>query len=204
MILYLVRHGETAYNRDGLGLGRRDVPLTARGEAQAEAIRRRLAGLPVARVYTSPLERAAAVARAIAATRDVPVVPTEDLIEMDVGDAEGLRGEEMRTRFPDFLPRWLGPNPESVPMPGGESLVDVQRRVDRFLAVLGNSEDEAVAAVSHNFVVKVMLCRLLDLPVASFRDFAIDLGSISTFMIRSERVNVLSVNDVCHLASLEP
>ncbi len=81
---------------------------------------------------------------------------------------------------------------------------DVAARVDHFIEMLRESDDEAVAAVSHNFVVKVMLCRLLDLPIRSFRDFAIDLGSISTFMIRNERVNVVSVNDTCHLDSLEP
>jgi len=203
MILYVVRHGETDHNHAGLGLGRRDVPLTVLGEAQAEAVGRRFASLEVERVYTSPLDRAAAVARAIAGPKNLPVIATEDLVELDVGDAEGLTGQEMRERFPDFFPHWLGRNPESVPMPGGESLADVQGRVDQFLAMLRGSEDEAVAAVSHNFVVKVMLCRLLDLPIASFRDFAIDLGSISTFMIRNERINVLSVNDTCHLPSLE-
>jgi broad specificity phosphatase PhoE len=203
MILYVVRHGQTEHNRGGLGLGREDVPLTALGEAQAEAVGRRFASLDVRRVYSSPLGRAAAVARAIAAPKGLPVVATEDLIELDVGEAEGMTGPEMREQFPDFFPRWLGPNPESVPMPGGESLADVGGRVDQFLAMLRESDDEAVAAVTHNFVVKVMLCRLLELPIASFRDFAIDLGSISTFMIRSERVNVLSVNDTCHLISLE-
>jgi broad specificity phosphatase PhoE len=203
MILYVVRHGQTEHNRGGLGLGREDVPLTALGEAQAEAVGRRFASLDVARVYSSPLGRAAAVARAIATPKGLPVVTTEDLVELDVGEAEGMTGQEMREQFPDFFLQWLGPNPESVPMPGGESLVDVGRRVDQFLAMLRESEDEAVAAVTHNFVVKVMLCRLLELPIASFRDFAIDLGSISTFMIRSERVNVLSVNDTCHLISLE-
>lgn len=203
MILYVVRHGQTEHNRAGLGLGRRNVPLTALGQAQAEAVGRRFASLKLAKVYTSPLDRAATVARAIARTNDLPVISTEDLIELHVGDAEDLTGLEMRERFQDFLPRWLGPDPENVPMPGGESLADVGLRVDQFLAMLRNSEDEAVAAVSHNFVVKVMLCRLLGLPIASFREFAVDLASISTFMIRSERVNVLSVNDTCHLDSLE-
>jgi broad specificity phosphatase PhoE len=203
MILYVVRHGQTDHNRGGLGLGREDVPLTALGEAQAEAVGRRFASLEIGKVYTSPLDRATRVARAIAGPKGLPVVTTEDLIELDVGEAEGMTGQEMREQFPDFFPRWLGPNPENVPMPGGESLADVGGRVDQFLAMLRASEDEAVAAVTHNFVVKVMLCRLLDLPIASFRDFAIDLGSISTFMIRSERVNVLSVNDTCHLISLE-
>jgi len=204
MILYVVRHGETEYNRTNLGLGRRDIPLTPLGEAQAAAVGRRFAGVELQRIYTSPLGRAAAVARSIAAGSDVPIVVTDDLLEMNVGDAEGMTGEEMRAQFPDFLRSWVGPSPEALPMPGGESLADVRWRVDQFLATLRGSQDEVVAAVSHNFVVKVMLCRLLDLPLASFRDFAIDLGSISTFMIRSERVNVLSVNDTCHLISLEP
>jgi broad specificity phosphatase PhoE len=203
VILYLVRHGETASNRDGLGLGRSDPALTPYGVLQAEAIAARLATEPLALVYSSPLSRAADVALAIAAQRGLAVEFTDTLLEMDVGDTEGMARDEARAAYPAFFEQWLAPAPETACMPGGESLTDVAVRVDAFLAALAGGPDDALAVVSHNFVLKVMLCRVLGLPLSAFRGIAVDLGSISTIMIRRERATVVSVNDTCHLPTLE-
>ena len=65
MIVYLVRHGETAYNRDGLGLGRRNEPLTAFGQQQAAAVGSRFSTVSLDAIFTSPLDRCRSVANAI-------------------------------------------------------------------------------------------------------------------------------------------
>ncbi len=202
MIIYLVRHGETAYNRDGFGLGRMDVPLTERGQAQAHAVGRRLASAPITHVYTSPLDRAASVARAIAGERTA-IIPRDELIEMHVGETEGLTFPVMRERHAAFLREWGGESGHVAVMPGGgESIVAVAERVAPFIEELLGSGLETAAVVSHNFVLRVAVCQLLGLPVSSFRTIAFDLASITTVQIERGRVGVHSLNDTCHIADL--
>lgn len=204
MILYLVRHGETPHNRDGLGLGRTDVALTLLGERQAAATGGRLAREPLSRVYTSPLLRARTMALAIAGERGIPVEVREELTELDVGETEGMPFTEMRERYPGFLRQWAGPEAVSARMPGGESLADVAARVAPLVDEIIAGTDDAVAVVSHNFVTRMLVCRLLGIEVSAFRSFGVDLASVTTVAIRDGRAAVRALNDRCHLHGLEP
>ena len=149
MRLTLVRHGETAYNRDGLGLGRADPPLTDLGLRQTAAAIERLAAEPPDRILTSPLGRAAAIARGLAERTGAPLEVREALTEMDVGETEGLPFAEMRERFPGFIEAWRAPDPADVVMPGGESLAQVAARLEPLVAELHAFPDDAsVVAVA--------------------------------------------------------
>ncbi len=200
MRLYLVRHGESTYNRDGLGLGREDPPLTDLGLRQTAAAVERLAGERVDRILTSPLERAAAIARGLAERTGAPLETRGDLIEMDVGETEGLPFREMRERFPGFIEAWRAPDPTDVVMPGGESLAQVAERLEPLAAELhALPDEETVVAVSHNFVVRLLICRLLGLEVPAFRAFSLDLASVSTLSLRAGRASLRTLNNRCHL-----
>lgn len=200
MRLYLVRHGESTYNRDGLGLGREDPPLTDLGLRQTAAAVERLAGERVDRILTSPLERAAAIARGLAERTGAPLETREELIEMDVGETEGLPFREMRERFPGFIEAWRAPDPTDVVMPGGESLAQVAERLEPLAAELhALPDEETVVAVSHNFVVRLLICRLLGLEVPAFRAFSLDLASVSTLSLRAGRASLRTLNNRCHL-----
>ena len=200
MRLYLVRHGETSSNRDGLGLGVADASLTDLGLRQTAAAVERLVGEPVDRILTSPLTRAASIARDLAERTGAPLEVRDELIEMDVGETEGLPFAEMRERFPGFLEAWRAPDPSQVAMPGGESLAQVAARLEPLVAELHTLPDEsAVVAVSHNFVLRLLICRLLGLEVAAFRAFSIDLASLSTLSLRAGQASLRTLNDRCHL-----
>ena len=203
MNLYLVRHGETAHNRDGVGLGRRDEALTSLGRAQAAAVAGRFAAVKLDQVLASPLSRASDSARAIAAGKGLSVEVRDELIEMDVGLTEGMAFPAVREQFPEFVAGWAGPEVAKAVMPGGESLADVASRLAPLIRYLHESSPGSdVAVVSHNFVVKVLLCSLLNVELSSFRAFEIGLASVSTLFLRGARVNVVGLNDTCHLASL--
>ncbi len=200
MRLYLVRHGETESNRLGLALGQDDVPLNERGLRQAEQVAQALARQPLAAVYSSPLQRALSTARAIAEPQGLEVKVEERLIEMDIGEAEGLTFAEVRSRYPDFLVSWASPEGPGRPMPGGERLLDVQERawsaVDELAARHG---EEAVAAVTHNFVILSILARVLGIELAQFRRLRHSVGAIAEVDIGPRRVMVVRLNDTCHL-----
>lgn len=201
--LYLIRHGETAFNRDGKGLGRSDVPLTATGETQARLTGAAFAGVALDRVLVSPLSRAMRVAEAVGAHSGSSVEVRESLIELDVGLTEGAAYADTAAQFPEFMRQWAGPGAADALFPGGESLRDVAGRVSplggEFRGLPGGS---ALAVVSHNFVLRALLCVLLDAPLENFRSFQIDLASVTTVTVRNGRVAVSRLNDTCHLDSL--
>ncbi len=205
----LIRHGESEANRDGRSLGRADSPLTERGRRQVAALGRALAGEPIGRVLSSPLRRAAGAAAAVASPHGLEVETCDGLIEMEVGEMEGLPWAEARARFAGFLDRWMTDESATLPMPGGESLADVQRRAWPVLAPLlaaapsGTAADPSRPAttvlVSHNFVIKALLCAALELDLSCWRRFEADLTGRTVLERRGGPTVLRTLNDVSHL-----
>jgi len=129
----LVRHAESEANRDHTSLGRADSPLTDHGRVQVRALAQALAGEPITRVLTSPLSRAADAADAIAAHHTIPAERHEALLEMDVGDMEGLPWDKPAA-YRQGSPLWdlskvttptvihMGENDERVPLAHAQTL----------------------------------------------------------------------------------
>jgi broad specificity phosphatase PhoE len=204
MTIHLVRHGETAHNRDHLGLGRSDVPLTPLGKEQAAAVARAFGDEEIAAVFCSPLQRAEFVAKAIGSVAGRQVEPREELLEMDVGDTEGMTFPDMREKYPEFFDMWRRESGHEARMPGGESIGDVANRLRGFVAELRDRDPgENLVVVSHNFVQRALMCELLGLDLSRFRSFVIELASITTIGIRGRNARIVRLNDVCHLRSLE-
>lgn len=205
MRLLLIRHGETDHNAEQIALGREDVPLNERGRQQAQALARaakagELPGGTVAAVYSSPLDRALATAGPLAQALTKSVSIEQALIEMDVGEVENQTFDQLRERYPDFLRAWRSDDCADVAMPGGETLRQVQERAWGFVESLrARHAEETVAAVSHNFVILTLLCRMLDLPLSRFRRLKHDLAAVSVVELTDERQTVLALNDRCHL-----
>jgi broad specificity phosphatase PhoE len=198
--LFLVRHGETESNRLGLALGRKDVPLNERGVLQAERLGKALSGEPLVAVYASPLRRTLETARAVAGAHGLEVTVEERLIEMDIGELDGLTFAEVRTRYPGLLEEWVsGPGP-NMPMPGGERLVDVQERAWSAVTDLAaRHEEEAVAAVTHNFVILSLLTKVLGVELSHFRRLQHAVAAVSVVDIAPGRTLLVRMNDTCHL-----
>lgn len=201
MRLILVRHAQTDNNRDGFAQGRADTPLNDAGHAQTRTLAEALAGEPLTAIITSPLVRARATAEAIAAKHPHLALREEPgLVEMDIGAMEGLGFAELREQHPGFLRAWTSAEAGRVPMPGGESLEQVQERswrvIERMLAEHGAG---VVAAVSHNFTIMTLLCRAMDIDLADFRRVRQDVGAYSVVDLMPTRTVVRKLNDTCHL-----
>ncbi|MCH8919262.1 MAG: histidine phosphatase family protein [Chloroflexi bacterium] len=203
MRLLLIRHGETDHNAERLALGREDVPLNERGQLQARALAEALAGASfgdITAVYSSPLQRATATASPLAEALELPVQVEAGLIEMEIGEMEGLTFPQVRERYPDFLRDWLSERLADVTMPGGESLRQVQERGWATVeAIRDRHPDETVAAVSHNFVILSLLCQVLGLPLARFRSLRHELAAVSVLELDASRNALVTMNDRCHL-----
>src|SRR5215218_2467934 len=157
MHLLLIRHAETGHNRDSRVQGQADIPLSDLGMRQAAALGAYLQHESFTTIIASPLARALATAQAVARYHDVPVSVEPDLMEMHVGDMEGLSTVEMRDRFPEFLAEWVTERGPALQMPRGESLIQVQQRVWAVVERLHKRDRDArVALISHNFVLSAL------------------------------------------------
>jgi probable phosphoglycerate mutase len=163
--LLLVRHGETDWNRQGRFQGQIDIPLNSNGFAQAAAAEEFLASVPIDRAYTSAMARPRQTAEVILrAHSGVPLTSTTGLLEIGHGLWEGRLESEIAEGWPQLLADWKRA-PETVQMPGGETIHDVWLRSvttwERIAA--GLDERETALVVAHDAVNKVILCSLLGL-----------------------------------------
>jgi broad specificity phosphatase PhoE len=198
--LILVRHGETDTNKARLALGRADIELNEHGRWQAQRLVVSLKDEPIAAIYSSPLRRALATAEPIASSHGLEVQVDEGLIEMDIGEMEGLTFQQVGERYPHFLQAWLGGQAAYEAMPGGERLLDVQERAWQAIEMIRQRQEQGtVAVVTHNFVILTLLCRILGLELADFRRLRHSLAAKSVLEMGRDRIIVVSFNDTCHL-----
>jgi probable phosphoglycerate mutase len=201
--IYLIRHGETDWNRNRRIQGWADIPLNARGQGQAQAVARRLAALPLDRIFTSDLARASETAERIAGrqAREVPIVRTPALRESDYGLWEGMIQEEVPGRFPEAWKEWVQGGGLG-PVPGGEDFIAVTRRVT---AVYDAAIREAgtVAICSHHSPIQAILCHALGIGAAFRSRFLILNCSLNALEIPQEGpTRLILLNGASHLDGL--
>ena len=175
-VVYLARHGETAWSVTGQHTGLTDLPLTERGERNAKRLGERLAGLFFAKVFASPLQRAIRTCElaGFGATAEVD----RDLVEWNYGDYEGLRTAEIHAVRPGWQLFRDG-------CPSGESPAEVAARVDRVVcrvrAVKGN-----VLIFSSGHFLRVFAARWLGLEPAAGKFFMLNTASLSALSYERE------------------
>lgn len=201
--LLLVRHGETDHNRRLRALGRADIPLNETGRRQAHCLSEALSSAPLAAVYSSPLVRTRETASRIAAVHDLDVQVDAGLIEMDIGEVEGLTFPEIRERFPALAENWGGKDGPIFQMPGGERLIDVQTRAINTIDTLAaRHSDQTICTVTHNFVILSFLASVLRIELADFRRLRHAVAAIAEIEVHPGRSRVVRLNDTCHLDGL--
>ncbi len=163
--LYLVRHGQTEYNRRHIVQGRGvDIPLNALGQRQANALAKRSVDFELDVIYSSTLMRAKQTADAVAGKNEtVPVVYLRDLEEMSWGEYEGMeRTDELKNKFIQMRDEWQGGN-YTFSLGGGESALDVQQRgLKAINYIVGRHQGERVMVVAHGRFLRVLIASLLD------------------------------------------
>ena len=168
-IVYLARHGETAWTISGQYTGLTDLPLTKRGERNARRLAERLRGLTFAKVFTSPLQRAARTCE-LAGFGAVAEIDG-DLVEWNYGQHEGRLSAEVHKEHPDWQLFRDG-------CPGGESPSEVGTRADRVLKHVRTVEGDVLIFSSGHFL-RAFAARWLGLDVAIGRFFMLSTASLS-------------------------
>ena len=201
MKILLARHGETPWNAEGRYQGQVDIPLSDVGLAQAAALGRRLQDVRIDRAVASPLARATRTAQLALGEARVPMLGFDaGLLEIAHGEWEGLLASEIAQRDPLRLQAWRDA-PESVLMPGGESLQMVLDRAWPALAraCAGLGADDTLLVVAHDAVNRVLLARILGLPLArlwTFRQAPTTLNLLEGDDV--DALEVVRLNDCAH------
>jgi probable phosphoglycerate mutase len=201
-VIVVIRHGETTWNAERRIQGQLDGELSELGLRQAEALARTFTGEVIHALYSSDLGRALKTSEVIGAIIGKRVVTDRRLRERHHGVFQGLTRSEILERYPDEFAMYQS-REEDVPIPGGESLRELQRRVvDCLEEIGGNHRGGRVVVVTHGGVLDSLFRHTVGLPLRAERGFQIPNASRNTFRHRNGKWLLLTWGNICHLQSL--
>ena len=199
--LYLVRHGETAWNSEMKFQGHSDVPLSGRGREQARRLAGRLAKNKIAAFYASDLRRAMETAAILAEPHRLPVEACPSLREINFGVWEGLTRQEIKEKYGELAGRWRQ-DPLHLRIPKGENLKDLADRVNETMAEITRRwlDDREVVVVSHGGPIRVFITTLLGMNLNFYWRLRLDNASLNIVDCGKPAQGILVLfNDCSHL-----
>lgn len=200
MNIYLVRHGQTDYNKNGRFQGTTDVDLNELGKKQAELIAKRLQDKGIEAVYASNLKRVVQTAELISRYTNADIITREELREIDMGEWECLNLVQIKDKYSSYYKEW-SKHTEDLPYPGGERGGDVERRALKVIEeIMGKGYEEPVIVTSGG-TIRALLSSFMGL--GQEKRFLIDTDncglSIVRYDIQNERYYIKCINDTSHL-----
>ena len=200
--VYLVRHGQTAWNVGEIFRGRTDIPLDEIGKQEVHLAGEALKDESLHAVYSSPLSRSMETAENIAKFHSLSVTPLDAIIDISYGEWEGSGNQEIQSKYPELYALWMN-EPHKVQFPGGESLAEVQSRTMGALdELVAKHKDENIVLVAHRVPNKVICCTLLGLDNSHFWRIQQDTASTNLFTYRKGQWIISFLNDTSYLRSL--
>jgi len=200
--VYLVRHGQTAWNVGEIFRGRADIPLDDTGKKEVHLAGEALKDETIHAVYSSPLSRSMETAENIAKFHAIPVTPLDAIVDISYGEWEGRENHEVEQDYPELHRLWHQ-EPHKVMFPEGESLDVVRSRTVAALEELVvRHRDENFVLVAHRVPNKVICCALIGLDNSHFWRIQQDTASTNLFVYRDGQWIVSFLNDTSYLKSL--
>jgi probable phosphoglycerate mutase len=194
--IYLLRHGALAGDNRDRFIGQTDLPLAPQGMQQAEAMALALRNRGIGAIHCSDLMRSRQTAEIITTKLSVNVAAHAELREVSLGDWEGLLRREVAERWADeFAAR--GRDMDSYRPPGGESFADCLARAWPLWKSITNTDAEAIAIVAHAGVNRLLLCRLLGMPVQNMFRLGQDYGCVNVVEVERRNIRVRLINGRC-------
>ncbi|MCD8538349.1 MAG: histidine phosphatase family protein [Leadbetterella sp.] len=185
LTIYLLRHGETDFNaQNNRYCGRTDIPVNAKGRAQAETVRRQLEGVTFTGVFSSPLLRAYETAQMVSGKE---VTKDKRLIEVDFGLWEGKSREQFIEEHLDSWEKWSADPSTNKAGVNGETGQEIVSRVDAFFEeLLGTHREGTFLVVAHNGVNRLFMAHKLGMPLANYRRIVQQNSSITRFTLSND------------------
>lgn len=197
--VFMLRHGQTAWNAQQRLQGQLDVPLDAVGLQQAARMAAALAGEDLAAIYSSDLQRAFDTALALACVSGLPVIQDMALRERGFGRLEGLTYAEVEERWPDDALRWRRREPDFGPG-GGETLrVFYERSVAAVMRLALPHPGQTIAVVAHGGVLDCLYRAATGLDLGAPRTWHLGNATVNRLLFNGEHFVVVGWDDRAHL-----
>ena len=201
--IYLVRHGQTAWNAEGRWQGTMDVPLGETGREQARLLGESLQDRPITAIYSSDLKRAWTTAEPLAQIKNLPIHKDARLQEINFGLFQGLTHEEIRLKFP-AEERALFTNYMDSVVPEGESRRQMQTRVfSVWQEILARETGPEILIMSHGGPVRLLLMRLFPDQMERLMKVPIPNTSVTTILEEKHKLQIHRLSSTAHLNSIE-
>lgn len=208
--VYLIRHGQTDWNRDRICMGQWDVPLNELGRAQAQRVADRLAGVSLSTIVSSDLTRTVETARPLAEAHGLSVITDSSFRELDYGDWQGIPQDELPQHYPDAFREDPQLDPLNFHPDGGERVWDLYHRVTTaFERAIQGHPGQTIAIVAHGGVLRSVANYVLGSGAHALDGvffslgFAVSNGGITLVRVPAgETPQLVGLNDTCHLDSL--
>jgi len=201
MKLFLIRHGETAWNKDERFRGRTNIPLNDNGILQARLTAKFLFKYKIDVIYSSPMLRALQTAEEINRERDIEIRVDEGFADMDFGQWEGMMVSEVREKYPELFSVWVS-TPDRCQVPGGESFRMV---LDRSLKTIDEIRKlkgiDTVLVITHRVVTMLLLCHYLGIDLARFWNIRQEPTAMNVVSFNGNNEYCVElINETCHLS----
>jgi broad specificity phosphatase PhoE len=164
-VIFLIRHGNTEFNKKKLFRGHFDVPLDNAGIKQAEETGKFLKVINFDVIFSSPLSRAFKTADIINKYQEnsVEVIKEDGFMDLNFGDWEGRGYDEVKSEYPEIFNRWMR-EPYKASIPKGEMLYDAQSRSwETLKGIVANNAGSILAIVTHRIINKLLISKMLDI-----------------------------------------
>lgn len=198
--VFLIRHGETDWNRLQKYQGQTDIPLNSDGVRQAEQLASRLQRETFDAVYSSDLVRAHETATVLATPHQLQVTTCPGLKEISFGDWEGLTYDHIMGEWSGEMGLFFS-KPGEVEIPNGETFRQLQERVVATLDELVRAHpQQTILVVSHGAAIRTAICAALDIPLNQVWNIRQDNTALNVFEYYEDRTVLACLNDTNHLA----
>lgn len=197
-VIYLIRHGETVFNRDGRVQGHTESDLSELGREQARRVGDRIRGVDFDAVFTSPLRRAEETC-SIAIDAQTEFETRTGLKEINLGAWEGRKASELRREFPEEVKLWFH-RPTEIHIENGETISEFRARVSAEMASIRETfPDGTLAVFTHGGVICTYLTSLLEMKLDHIWRFKIRNGSVTRVIFPQDRPRIDLLGDIHHL-----
>mgnify|MGYP000877802527 CR=1 FL=1 len=164
--IYITRHGETEWNRQHRFQGNKNSELTENGLLGAELLSERMEDIELDYIISSPLKRAYHTAEIVKGNKDIQIIKNEGLKEINLGDFEGMKYDEINEFSSDILKK-IKDNPFDNRYPNGENLIEFYNRVEKsFKKVIEEYKGKSVLIVAHGGTIKCIECFFRNLKIS--------------------------------------
>ena len=202
--LYLIRHGETAWNLEQRVQGQLDPPLNERGRQQSQAAADRLAQVKLDALYASDLKRAAEGAELVAAPHRLRPILASELRERHFGALQGYTLADAAQECGSWYDSWSRNRLNQAP-PGGETHGEMTERVMEFIwGIIEERPGEAVAVVTHGGPIKALVCEMLGISQPFWRRTRVENCSLTVVEGYVDDLTLITFNETGHLRGLPP